>query len=92
MILLLTGSTLLAQYNAQNLKLESQVNINQFKFENLQLYPPGGLVPASPGGARLAADAGPRLLRDPLRAGSPVLRDGLRLADELRRQAPRGVR
>jgi hypothetical protein len=31
--------TTLAQYNKENLKLESQVKVNQFKFENLQLYP-----------------------------------------------------
>jgi hypothetical protein len=39
LLIMLTGSTLLAQYNGQNLKLESQVKVNQFKFEKLQLYP-----------------------------------------------------
>ena len=36
-------------------------------------------------------DGRPRGVRNPLRAGPPELRDGLGLADELRRQAVRGV-
>src|SRR5688572_6030382 len=38
LLLIITFSTV-AQYNAQNLKLESATNVNQYQFENLQLYP-----------------------------------------------------
>lgn len=38
-LLLTLNLTTFAQYNKENLKLESQVQVNQFKFENLQLYP-----------------------------------------------------
>jgi hypothetical protein len=37
--LMFAGSALFAQYNAQNLKLESSASVNQYVFENLQLYP-----------------------------------------------------
>lgn len=37
--LLFSTSALLAQYNTQNLKLESSASVNQFVFESLQLYP-----------------------------------------------------
>ena len=38
-LLLTLSFATFAQYNKENLKLESQVQVNQFKFENLQLYP-----------------------------------------------------
>lgn len=38
-LIMLVGSTLLAQYNKENLKLESFVSGNLYIFENLQLYP-----------------------------------------------------
>jgi hypothetical protein len=37
--LMFAGATLFAQYNTQNLKLESSASVNQYVFENLQLYP-----------------------------------------------------
>jgi hypothetical protein len=39
LILVLVEAQLLAQYNAENLKLESMTRANQYVFENLQLYP-----------------------------------------------------